>query len=70
MAAIAGDMAADLYGLEKLEHMCALFDEDDLDAMRRAREALDPDLRMNPGKMIPIRGCREVRTRPLQGDAR
>tara|TARA_R110002072_G_scaffold67230_7_gene165256 strand:- start:800 stop:2233 length:1434 start_codon:yes stop_codon:yes gene_type:complete len=59
-------------GLEKQEHMCHLFDESDLDAMRRAREALDPDLRMNPGKMIPIRGCREMRTpEPMpQGDDR
>ena len=51
-------------GLEKQAHMCDLFDDDDLNTMQRAREAVDPDRRMNPGKLLPVRGCREVRTRP------
>jgi glycolate oxidase subunit GlcD len=55
-------------GLEKREHMCDLFDDDDLGVMKRAREALDPDLRMNPGKVLPIRGCREVRAHALPAE--
>lgn len=50
-------------GLEKMEHMCTLFNDADLDAMHRARRALDPDLRMNPGKLLPMHGCGELRTR-------
>ncbi len=48
-------------GLEKLEGMERLFGEDDLRAMCRVRDAWDPDHRMNPGKLIPIRACRETR---------
>jgi FAD/FMN-containing dehydrogenase len=55
-------------GLEKREHMCDLFDDDDLGVMKRAREALDPDLRMNPGKVLPIRACREVRAHALPAE--
>ena len=56
-------------GLEKQAHMCAVFDEDDLDAMRRAREALDPDLRMNPGKGIPVlKRCQEYKALPARHD--
>ena len=55
-------------GLEKQAYMCELFDDQDLDAMRRARESLDPDLRMNPGKVLPVRGCREVRTSSPYGE--
>ena len=50
-------------GLEKLGHMCDLFGDEDLDAMLRARSAIDPDARMNPGKLLPVRGCREAHTR-------
>ncbi|HVS10965.1 MAG TPA: FAD-linked oxidase C-terminal domain-containing protein [Planctomycetota bacterium] len=48
-------------GLEKLEAMELLFTGDDLRAMCAAREAWDPDLRMNPGKLLPVRACRETR---------
>ena len=54
-------------GLEKREAMHWLFSDDDLDVMARVRCALDPELRMNPGKMIPMRACREVRTPPPLG---
>ncbi len=50
-------------GLEKLGHMCDLFGDEDLDVMLRARAAIDPDARMNPGKLLPVRGCREAHTR-------
>ncbi|OGO68447.1 MAG: hypothetical protein A3H36_03380 [Chloroflexi bacterium RIFCSPLOWO2_02_FULL_71_16] len=40
-------------GIEKDEFMRWVFSEDDLGAMRRARDAFDPDGRMNPGKILP-----------------
>ncbi len=40
-------------GLEKKHFMSWIFSEADLDAMRRARDAFDPDGRMNPGKVLP-----------------
>lgn len=51
-------------GLEKREEMCLVFNEADLDAMTRVREAWDPTRRMNPGKLLPLHGCREARTLP------
>ena len=57
-------------GLEKQAEMELLFSRDDLCTMDLARQALDPDRRMNPGKVLPVRGCREIRTRaPLPEDA-
>ena len=50
-------------GLEKQAQMCMVYDDIDLAEMTRARRALDPDGLLNPGKLIPVRGCREVRTR-------
>jgi len=49
-------------GLEKLGAMEWLFTREDLAAMCRVREAWDPDCRMNPGKLIPMRACMETRT--------
>ena len=40
-------------GIEKLEFMERLFGPNDLRAMRRVRDAFDPQGRMNPGKLIP-----------------
>lgn len=40
-------------GVEKDEFMRWVFSDADLDAMRRAREAFDPDGLMNPGKVLP-----------------
>jgi len=48
-------------GLEKREEMCLVYGDDDLAVMRRVREAWDPARRMNPGKLLPVRGCREAR---------
>ncbi|MDF1838899.1 MAG: FAD-linked oxidase C-terminal domain-containing protein [Planctomycetota bacterium] len=50
-------------GLEKRDHMCLMFTDEDLAAQDLPRQALDPNRRMNPGKMLPVRGCREMRTR-------
>ena len=59
-------------GLEKQEMMELLFTPDDLAVMALARCALDPERRMNPGKMIPLRACMEIRSRhmPLEGAPR
>jgi glycolate oxidase subunit GlcD len=53
-------------GLEKMAEMELLFSPDDLDAMCRVRDAFDPDRRMNPGKLIPVRACGEMRARPAR----
>ena len=39
--------------------MDALFDAPTLDAMCRLREVFDPARRANPGKVVPVHGCRE-----------
>ncbi len=49
-------------GLEKREEMCLVFRDEDLRAMTLVREAWDPTRRLNPGKLLPIRGCREARS--------
>ena len=49
-------------GLEKQEFMPLLFNDDDLDAMKRVRDVFDPTRLMNPGKVIPTpRACTETR---------
>jgi glycolate oxidase subunit GlcD len=48
-------------GLEKLDGMNKLFSDDDLRVMCDVRDAWDPERRMNPGKLIPVRACRETR---------
>jgi glycolate oxidase len=40
-------------GLEKRDYMSLLFDEHDLDAQARLREAFDPEGRANPDKVLP-----------------
>ncbi len=48
-------------GAEKRDFMPLLFTEADLDAMRRLREAFDPDRVCNPGKIFPTtRFCMEA----------
>jgi FAD/FMN-containing dehydrogenase len=51
-------------GLEKLAEMELLFTPDDLAAMCLVRDAWDPDRRLNPGKLVPLRACGEIRQRP------
>jgi glycolate oxidase len=54
-------------GLEKNHFMSWIFSEADLDAMRRAREAFDPDRRMNPGKILPGgTGCGDIPTERIK----
>ncbi|HTO54419.1 MAG TPA: FAD-linked oxidase C-terminal domain-containing protein [Myxococcota bacterium] len=51
-------------GLEKREHMCLLFSEQDLEPMRWVHDAFDPEDRCNPGKQIPApRACTESNPR-------
>ncbi|MGK0482380.1 MAG: glycolate oxidase [Planctomycetota bacterium] len=52
-------------GVEKQKEMCMLFSNDDLDSMKALKAAFDPAEFWNPGKMIPVRGCREIHTKPL-----
>jgi len=55
-------------GLEKRDQMAMYFSEADLATMNAVRDAWDPERRMNPGKMLPVRACSEhkpQRTRPL-----
>ncbi|MFP8874060.1 MAG: FAD-linked oxidase C-terminal domain-containing protein, partial [Myxococcota bacterium] len=48
-------------GVEKRDYMGLLFDEADLDAMLRLRDAFNPDGVCNPGKLIPVtRACMEA----------
>ncbi len=48
-------------GTEKRDLMPLLFGPDDLDAMARLRRAFDPELRSNPGKVLPTaRFCVEA----------
>ena len=46
-------------GLDKLEYMPLIFTEETLAAMCRLREVFDPERRANPGKVVPMRSCRE-----------
>ncbi|MBW7935452.1 MAG: FAD-binding protein [Gemmatimonadaceae bacterium] len=48
-------------GLDKLPYMDVLFSADTLDGMCRLRDVFDPERRANPGKVVPIRYCRERR---------
>ena len=48
-------------GLEKLRGMEHLFGPEDLRAMCRVRDVWDPERRMNPGKLLPVRACGELR---------
>jgi len=48
-------------GVDKLRYMSDLFDATTLGAMRDVRRVFDPGERANPGKVIPVRSCREWR---------
>jgi glycolate oxidase subunit GlcD len=51
-------------GLDKLAYMDALFTAESLDAMCRLRDGFDPLRRANPGKVVPVRYCREWAAAP------
>lgn len=57
-------------GLDKVEYMPLIFPEDTLAAMCRLRDVFDPDRRANPGKVIPMRSCREWSGTPATRRAR
>ena len=44
-------------GVEKINFMHKLFNDDDLAAMTRMREAFNPHNRLSPGKMLPTAGA-------------
>lgn len=46
-------------GLDKLDYMPALFSEHTLEMMCAVREVFDPERRSNPGKVVPVRACKE-----------
>jgi len=57
-------------GLEKLAQMELLFGPDDLATMCRVRDVWDPARRMNPGKLVPLHACMEMRQASLpRGEA-
>ncbi|MEM7308812.1 MAG: FAD-linked oxidase C-terminal domain-containing protein [Planctomycetota bacterium] len=56
-------------GLEKIEEMELLFSPEDLAAMCRVRDVWDPARRLNPGKLIPLRACGEIRSGGPRGPA-
>jgi glycolate oxidase len=48
-------------GADKRDYMPRMFSDDDLDAMRQVRDAIDPKRLCNPGKVLPTpRLCGEV----------
>ena len=52
-------------GLEKKAYIGLLFNETDLAAMTRIRQAFDPDHRFNPAKLFPTPlGCGEITRQP------
>ncbi|MCC7195024.1 MAG: FAD-binding protein [Gemmatimonadaceae bacterium] len=51
-------------GLDKQPYMDMLFSPESLDAMCRLRDAFDPARRANPGKVVPVRYCREWNASP------
>src|ERR1700678_3613780 len=53
-------------GMEKDRLMPLLFSEDELNLMRRVRDAFNPTGLLNPGKIFPTtKGCGEIHVRPL-----
>ncbi|MDQ6888092.1 MAG: FAD-binding protein [Gemmatimonadota bacterium] len=51
-------------GLDKLEYMPLIFSEASLAAQCQLRDVFDPERRSNPGKVVPVRSCREWRQLP------
>lgn len=53
-------------GMEKMELMGHLFDDDTLSAIAGFKKLFDPHCRLNPGKMLPTgKSCLEIRQPPL-----
>ncbi|HUO51991.1 MAG TPA: FAD-linked oxidase C-terminal domain-containing protein [Gemmatimonadaceae bacterium] len=51
-------------GLDKVEYMALIFSPESLDAQCRLRDVFDPERRANPGKVVPVRACREWTAAP------
>ena len=51
-------------GLDKIDYMPSLFDDETLAAMCRLRDVFDPDHRANRGKVVPVHSCREWHQAP------
>ncbi len=51
-------------GNDKMGYMPWIFDPETLGAMQAVRRVFDPDERCNPGKVLPVRACREWRAAP------
>jgi len=57
-------------GMEKNELMPLMFTPQDLDLMRRVREAFNPLGRLNPGKVLPLgKACGEIRIQSMSAPA-
>jgi glycolate oxidase subunit GlcD len=56
-------------GNDKMGYMPWIFDAETLGAMQAVRRVFDPDERCNPGKMLPVRSCREWRATPAVREA-
>ena len=48
-------------GTDKMQYMPLMFDTTTMDLMCDVRRAFDQDGRANPGKVVPVRSCREWR---------
>ena len=48
-------------GTDKMDYMPLIFDQPSLATMCAVRRVFDPGQRANPGKVVPIRYCREWR---------
>jgi FAD/FMN-containing dehydrogenase len=48
-------------GSDKLAYMPLIFSDETLRMMCDVRQVFDPDRRANPGKVVPVRSCREWR---------
>jgi glycolate oxidase subunit GlcD len=46
-------------GLDKMDYMPSLFDSNSLAMMCAVRDVFDPERRANPGKVVPVKSCRE-----------
>lgn len=57
-------------GLEKQDALDLLFTPEDLSTMCKVRDVWDPNRRMNPDKLIPLRSCMEIRQASLGQGAR
>jgi glycolate oxidase subunit GlcD len=55
-------------GADKREYMELIFDSDTLATMCAVRRAFDPEERANPGKVVPVRFCREWHGATGRGD--